>query len=383
MLSDRWERFCEAPVADRPALYQTPTHGRNIHTQVGKLPTLASVKKGHPAPTISAYAWRSFDRQLTFGDPRFAKTESPSLWASVSPKQVFLCAPMTMETSAGPVLVASSAVPDKHYFRGSFGGKDILPLYRDSAAKQPNITIGLPDHIEKALALSAEPSAEDIAAYVYALLSAGRYQQRFAEALQTPGPRVPITRSANLWKEAVEVGRTLLWLHTYAERYQDAAAKRGPRVPRVAGLVWANPVTKMPETPNDIDYDTATSTLIVGAGRVAGVRREVWEYKVSGLEVVYKWLGYRTKRGAGRAASSENPLDRIRPQTWPSEWNEELLDLLCVLTMTVDIHPRQAVLLDAICDGPLIPGDELPEPEAWQKRVPDVVAPTALFPDRG
>jgi hypothetical protein len=126
----------------------------------------------------------------------------------------------------------------------------------------------------------------------------------------------------------------------------------------------------MPEKPSNIKYDTAAHVLSVGNGTVAGVRPDVMAYSVSGMEVVNKWLGYRTAKGAGKAASSTNPLDKIRPTTWPEEWNRELIELLTVLTLTLDRQLIQAALLDAICDGPLIAASDLPMPTASEREEP-------------
>jgi hypothetical protein len=190
-------------------------------------------------------------------------------------------------------------------------------------------------------------------------------------ALETPGPRVPLTRDKKLWKQAVELGRRLLWLHTYAERYQDAAAGRAEAVPDVPGIVWSRPVRRMPQKPGELKYDPATQTLMVGDGVVAGVRPEVWavrgERHAGGQEVA--WIPDLGWERARRPAPS-NELDRIRMETWPKEWNDELLDLLRVLTLTLEMHPRQAALLDQICDGPLIPAAELPTPTEAERKEP-------------
>ena len=128
----------------------------------------------------------------------------------------------------------------------------------------------------------------------------------------------------------------------------------------------------MPEKPSNVKYDPKTQELHVGDGVVAGVRQDVMEYSVSGMEIVWKWLGYRTAKGAGRAASSSNPLDRIRPTEWPGEWSEEIIELLTVLTLTLDMHPEQGRLLGCICDGPLVHASELPVPSDGERKEPKV-----------
>ncbi|MDA8118950.1 MAG: hypothetical protein M0Z85_02620, partial [Gammaproteobacteria bacterium] len=245
--------------------------------------------------------------------------------------------------------------------------KDIIPLYLDPEARQPNITKGLVNAIARQIGLP-ELAPEDVAAYVYAILSTPHYHELFAEELKTPGPRVPITADTVLWSEAVAVGRWLIWLHTYAERFQDLGEGRDKHVPFVVGIGWTKPVVNMPQTLADITYDPENQSLMVGDGHIMGVREDVWSYAVSGMSIVKKWLGYRTVRGAGRAASSKNPLDQIRPVTWLDAWNDELLDLLRVLTLTLNKNIEQIRLLDSICDSPLIMAVDLPVPKFAERK---------------
>lgn len=272
----------------------------------------------------------------------------------------------------GPSLTATSDVPDKHFFRGSTGAKDVIPLYHDLACAEPNITDGLPEALGTALGIEP-PSGEDVVAYSYALLSTTAFQARFAEALRTPGLRVPLTADAELWFEAVDVGRRRLWLQTYAERFRDPAAGRADELPPVDGLGWTVEVGRIPADNTAIRYDPDTHTLHIGDGRVSGVRPDVWAFSVSGMQVVPKWLGYRTAKGAGRAASSTNELDRIRPTAWHDDWNDELLDLLRVLTVTLDEEPALTDLLERVCDGPLIEAGRLPTPTAAERQPPATI----------
>jgi len=332
------------------------------------LKLLADVTATDPAQAQRRYGFRSFDREWAFEDARMAKTESPSLWKTQSPKQIYLASLLTSEVSVGQSLTSSACVPDLHYFNGR-GGKDIIPLWRDAAATQPNLTAGVGRTIGTALGI-APPGVEDVAAYCYALLSANAYQARFAEALRTPGLRVPITADSVLWHEAVSAGRELLWLHTYAERMIDADAGRPAELPEVEGIGWQVSVDNMPMTMADVSYDRETGYLMVGDGIVSGVRSDVWAYQVSGMPVLRKWLGYRTVRGTGRAANSSSELDRIRPTAWHDDWNDELLDLIRVLTITLDRQDGLADLLERVCNGPLIPGSAFPVPTSAERKVP-------------
>ena len=373
VLSERWKSlmnsknrardFVENPNRNISANYEP------LFAEEGARPTIAAEPQHSETPRIERYGYRAFQRHWCLADNRLCARARVPLWHSISSNQLFLTSLLTGQTSAGPLIVVSAHVPDKHYFRGSYGGKDVMPLYRDAKAEEPNITRGLLTKLGRQLSRPA-PKPEALAAYVYAVLSSPRYQERFAEALKTPGPRVPMTADAALWDEAVALGTWLLWLHTYAERLQDKAKGRGRYVPFVPGLDWQEPVRTMPETPKDLHYDAETQVLSVGDGRVGGVAPEVWEFTVSGMPVVKKWLAYRTQKGAGKATSSESALDHIRPTAWADEWNDELLELLRVLTLTVEKHAEQASLVDRICDGPLIPASELPKPKDTERKPP-------------
>lgn len=368
LLEQRWRRFVSSTPDERSTLFQTNTSGRSITTRVAGLKRLADLDVSDAHQEMVGYGYRSFDRQWSFNDPRLAKTESPSLWQTASSRQLFLCSLLTDSVGAGQAITSFTHVPDLHAFNGR-GGKDIIPLWRDAAATQPNLTRGLGAQLGRVLGI-APPTVEDVAAYAYALLGHPGYHERFAVALERAGLRVPITADADLWQRTVALGRELLWLHSFAERFVDPGAGRPGQVPLVPGIGWDAPVLTLPETMSQVHYDADSGTLTIGDGRVAGVRPEVWTYSVSGMQILPKWIGYRTRKGTGRATSSKSALDHIRPSEWHDDWNDELLDLLRVLTLTVDRQDELASLLEQVCDGPLIPGAALPAPEADERQPP-------------
>src|SRR5699024_9966308 len=152
-------------------------------------------------------------------DPRLVKTESPSLWASLSERQLFLVGLLTSPLGDGPALTAAIDVPDKHYFRNSYGGKDVIPLYRDAEATRPNVTTGLLDALGANYGVTV--SVEQLAGYAYALLAHAGYTELFSDQLSDPGPRVPLTKDPEVFARGAELGQELLWLQTYGERFHD------------------------------------------------------------------------------------------------------------------------------------------------------------------
>jgi hypothetical protein len=191
---------------------------------------------------------------------------------------------------------------------------------------------------------------------------------KFQDDLSTPGLRIPFTADAKTFTEAVELGRTVLWLHTFGERMADAAKGRPagpPRLPKEKRphLPKAGAI---PETaddmPDTISYDATKKRLLVGKGYVENVPPAVWSYEVSGKQVLGQWFSYRKKNrerpiiGDRRPPS---PLGNLQPDHWLAEYTTELLNVLNVLGGLVELEPQQAALLEKICSGPTLSADDL------------------------
>jgi hypothetical protein len=199
-------------------------------------------------------------------------------------------------------------------------------------------------------------NGKDLAAYVYALLGGQSYTQRFWNELETPGPRVPVTKDGELFGKAVALGRRLIWLHTYAEWFRGE--DRGDEVP-AASARNITPVSSDPaKYPLDYAYNPDKREVRVGDGGFGPVAPEIWEFEVSGLKVVQSWLGYRTKARAGKKSSA---LDEIRPERWTPRMTDELLELLWVLEATLAMEPELSAALDAVVAGECLKAEDLPQ----------------------
>ncbi len=371
-LVERWkELLLDGDGEIRAKKFVTSKTGRNINTQVGNLEKIADLPPNADHQPIVELGWRSFDTQWSFDDPRLAKTDSPALWQSLSKNQVFLISPSTIRISRGPAATVSVGVPDLHSFRGSFGGKDVIPLYRDHSCQTPNITNGLLEKLHRKLGHKVLP--EDVVSYCFALIAHDGYAAKFQEPLDKSPVRVPITADTELFSQAVNLGRELLWLQTFAQRFHSEDLPQG-QIPKVDGLHWVTPVTNIPSTTKDIRYDEVNRELHIADGIVSNVSPEVWNFEVSGYRVLEKWLGARTRKGVGRASSKNaTPLDRIRPTDWEDDWNDDLLDLLRVLTRTLELGVQQKELLESIVSGELVSVKELPTPTDSQRKPPKTI----------
>jgi len=338
--------------AEYPPLVQTEERKRS----------LSEASRSSTLPRIERYAYRSFDRQWVLADNRLGDFLRPDLWRVHGQRQAYLTSLFSQPLGNGPALTSSAVMPDLDHFRGSYGAKAAIPLYRNAAATEPNVLAGLLDLLGKAYRRKVTP--EEFLAYIYSLLAQPAFTARYAKELETRELRVPITKDTALFAKVRDAGARLLWLHTYGERFVPKGKQHGHIPSGAAKCVKAVPGDPA-DYPDSFNYSDATQTLHVGDGQFRPVAREVFDFEVSGLKVVQSWLKYRMKKGAGKKSS---PLDDIRPERWPSQFTTELLELLWVLEATVEGYPEQARLLEAVTASPCFAAGELPAvPEEVRK----------------
>lgn len=372
VLKVRWDQLTSSKQVDRKKMFRE-TGGWKVTKVVtdelpGKgQPSIHGAGKTTDMPVPVTFAYRSFDRHFALYDFRLGDRLRPPLWRLHGTRQVYFTSLLSSSLGLGAALVACCAIPDLHHFRGSFGGKDVIPLYRDAAGTEPNITGGLLDLLSKEYGVT--PTAEDLAAYLYALLGGQSYTRRFWNELETPGPRVPLTRDGMTFSETAELGRKLIWLHTYAERFREE--DRGDELPKGKATTIKGVSTDASHYPEEYSYDAAKQEIAVGNGRFGPVTPEVWEFEVSGLKVVQSWLGYRMKKRAGKKSSA---LDDIRPERWTARMSDELLELLWVLEATLAMEPELEKALDKVVAGPCFTAAELPTPKPEERKAPGSVS---------
>ncbi|MDE0436609.1 MAG: hypothetical protein OXH92_21645, partial [Bryobacterales bacterium] len=310
------------------------------------------------------YGHRSFDRQWIIPDGRIINRPNPTLWENYSNHQVHMTALQAHALTKGPAITFSAAIPDLHHYNGR-GGR-IFPLWADRQQRTPNLKAGLLREVAQALGVTV--SAPDLMAYFAAVAAHPAYTARFRSDLVQPGLRFPLTTDASLFAEAIEIGRENIWLHCFGERFADPGAGRPHGAPRMreyerpiiptAGAIPTNP----DRFPDRIEYDAAARRLKIGSGFIDNVQPAVWEYEVSGKQVLVQWFSYRRlDRSRPIIGDRRRPsaLEKIQPAGWLAEYTTELMNVLHVLGRMVALEPRQADLLKRICDGPLLSDDDL------------------------
>jgi hypothetical protein len=375
-LIKRWQKLINAPEDTKELLFHpTLRNGIPADRQVGSV-----VKESIPgyAPNLTPLAkekgtciepvrfgFRSFNRQWIIPDIRVITQPNAELWGSRSDHQIYLTAFVYESPTAGPALTFTGLVPDKHHYRGSFSGR-AFPLWRDKNATIPNLPTQLLGFLSEKY--SGKVSPEDFIAYIAAVAAHPAFTARFRDDLTTPGLRIPVTADGEVFREAAELGRQVIWLHTFGERMVDVKkgrsakpprlpANRMPRIP-AAGEISQDP-SQMPDT---LAYDADKKRLLVGQGYIEHVEPAVWDYEVSGKKVLVQWFSYRKVNRERPIIGDRRPLSPlcdIQPDHWLAEYTTELINLLNVLAWLVDLEPLQAKLLEKICSNPTISADEL------------------------
>ena len=213
-------------------------------------------------------------------------------------------------------LVAVSRSPiDCNVFRR--GGVDVCPLYlypdpgqlieewqwppgRDG--RRPNLAPAFVRAAEERLRLTFVPDGqgdldttfgpEDVFHYLYAVLHAPTYRQRYAEFLRIDFPRVPLTADRELFRVLVAKGATLVALHLLESPRLNTLSTTYP----VGGDNEVVHVRYIPPGRDGEGQPTPGRVSINATQYFAGVAPDVWAFRVGGYQVLEKWLKDRRGR---------------------------------------------------------------------------------------
>lgn len=320
-------------------------------------------------PNIVPVGYRSFDRQYILADARLADTPRPKLWEHRVPGQIFIVEQHAHYPKAGPGLYFSALIPDMDAFNNR-GGR-----------AHPALTVGgAPNLTEPAKQMLRERFGDnapgDLVYYLAALTGHPGYVRTFDKPLQQAGIRVPLTADPALWERAVQLGRQVVWLHTYGERGEPLPGMKYLRqLPEGADYTLPTPTVDMGRTmpekkpsfsPDPVDSlskeqdSPVTGTVFFGRARCENVEKRVFDYTVGGNQVLGLWAKYRLKKPKTNRSSS---LNDIVQREWPDAWSEEYERLLYTLTHLVHLEPAQEKLLDEVLAGEQIFREEFVDTE--------------------
>jgi Type ISP C-terminal specificity domain/N-6 DNA Methylase len=226
-------------------------------------------------------AYRPFDRRWHYSHHAFndrPRTELEGAWATTN-----LCLfALPSGTNEGPAVWCHSEYPDRHSFRGSYGGY-AFPLFD---RRQGPEAFNIHERLTASLgaAYGSAIGEQDIFDAVLCLLSGASYSLRFAEDLEDVFPHVPFPAQHHVFREAIRLGREIRLVETFsrapAARYLSDAICRIADQPR--GNIAA------------VNYiDGGFILCDDGTGRVTGIPQAVWDFAVSGYALLPRWLNGR------------------------------------------------------------------------------------------
>ncbi len=130
--------------------------------------------------------------------------------------------------------------------------------------------------------------ADDVLAYVYAVLYSRSFRSAFRELLRKDYPQVPVDPPSTVADGLISLGHRLVSAHLLEATGGQSAevsflGDQGVRVTKVG-------------------YEGETAWIDPARSRgFSGIPVEVWEYEIGGYQVLEKWLKERCKRGGKRA----------------------------------------------------------------------------------
>ena len=317
-------------------------------------------------PNIVPIGYRSFDRQYILADARLIDRPRPKLWAYRIRNQIFVVELYVRNPKNGPGLYFSSLIPDKNAFKGIEGGRCYPVLTTDG---EPNLRTSVAQLLRECF---GDDAPGNLVYYLAALTGHPKYVRTFSKSLETSRMRVPLTAVPELWDRAVQLGKQIVWLHTYGERGEPLPGMEHlHQLPEGADYTLPVPTVDMGRNmpteqpsflPNSVTDDLAEKqntpamgTVSFGQARCENVEKRVFDYTIGDKQVLNLWSKYRIKDPKG---TQNSPLDNIVQQEWPPAWSEEYERLLYTLTHLVHLEPTQENLLDEVLAGEQISREE-------------------------
>jgi len=148
----------------------------------------------------------------------------------------------------------------------------------ESSERRPNLNPQVVAAL--ATAYGRQPTPEELFHYVYAVLYAPTYREKYAEFLRLDFPRIPFAADREVFETLATLGQRLAALHLLKSPELDPPAARfdgqgDGRVAKGRGL----------------HYDAEAGRVYINPTQYfAPAPAEVWEYRIGGYQVCEKWL---------------------------------------------------------------------------------------------
>lgn len=205
---------------------------------------------------------------------------------------------VSLDENYSHFLITQNAI-DNRVFVSSKGIGQLFPLYLHpdenkhylfSAVNPEKTEANLNPRLTAALCSTygKEPPPEDIFHYIYAVLYAPTYRERYVEFLKTDFPRVPFTADKGLFDDLAGIGNKLVDLHLLKSAELDSPGVRfdGKGENQVAA-----------SRKKGFQYSEEEQRVYINTEQYFHpVPPEVWSYQIGGYQVLEKWLKDRKGR---------------------------------------------------------------------------------------
>ncbi|HEC35590.1 MAG TPA: DNA methyltransferase [Anaerolineae bacterium] len=152
--------------------------------------------------------------------------------------------------------------------------------------RRPNIKPWVFERLTEAY--GQRPTPEDLFHYIYAVLYAPSYREKYADFLRLDFPRIPFPAEREVFDALADLGKRLVDLHLLHSSELD------PPLARFEGQ-GDNRVGKGKSY--GFRYEPETERVYINRTQYfAPVPLEVWEYTIGGYQVCHKWLKDRRER---------------------------------------------------------------------------------------
>ena len=164
--------------------------------------------------------------------------------------------------------------------------RDDLFAQLEPTERQPNLNPNLFASLEKAH--GSEPSPEEIFYYIYAILHAPTYREKYAESLRIDFPRIPFTSDKSLFTKIASLGKRLSDLHLLTSPELDPPACR---------FEGEGDSVVMRTKAQGFRYDPDECRMYINKTQYFGpIPPEIHAYRIGGYQVCDKWLKDRRDR---------------------------------------------------------------------------------------
>jgi predicted helicase len=237
--------------------------------------------------------YRPLDRRWHYTPGSWNDRPRPALRAIWGAENVCLFS-LPNGTNAGPGTWCYANYPDRHAFRGSYGGYAFPLNDRRPNINASNLNTALIGGLSAAYGTDIPP--DDVFDAILCLLSASSYSRRFAEDLEDTFPHVAFPLHYEVFQNAARIGREIRDVETFV---------RAPR-----GAFERDDFVRLENRPRGplAQTDLAGEALSLcedGSGHVTGLPQSVWNFAVSGYRVLPRWLEARIGQPCDQAFMRE------------------------------------------------------------------------------